>query len=69
MNYMKKLKFKDLKVKMKVRDSWYNQNHTSDDWGKGTILEILKTRVKIHFSKKGLIIFDRAHANNFLIKA
>ena len=64
-----KLKFKDLKLRMKVRDSWYNQNHSKEDWGTGVIKEILKTRVKILFSKRGEVIFDRAHANNFLIKA
>jgi len=69
MNKIKKIKFKDLKIRMRVRDSWYNDNHPKEDWGTGVIKEILKTRVKIQFSKRGEVVFDRTHANNFLIKA
>lgn len=65
----KKLKFKDLKKGMKVKDVYYSDTPVkSRNWGTGTVLKVLKTRVHINFSQEGLVIFDIAHANNFLEK-
>lgn len=67
---MQKLKFKDLKRNMKVKDSYYSDSPISSDrWGVGTVVKVLKTRVHINFTMKGLVVFDVAHANNFLISA
>lgn len=50
------MKIDDLKVGDKVRDTWFNSW-----WGEGTVVEVLKTRVKIDFSIKGMLTFDLSH--------
>ena len=46
----------ELKEGMRVYDRWY-----LIDWGVGIVQKILKTRVKILFTRKGLVTYDRAH--------
>jgi hypothetical protein len=62
------MKFSELQVGMKVEDTWYNSEHT-DNWGKGKVVAVLKTRFKVQFSNKnanhtedGLVTYDKSHA-------
>ena len=48
-----------IKKKQKVEDKWY------PDFGVGTIIEVLKTRIKVLFNNEPMI-YDNAHANKFL---
>ena len=50
-----KVSIDDLKVGMKVRDSWY------PDWGVGTVTKVLKTVVYIDFTIRGPEKYDKAH--------
>jgi hypothetical protein len=49
------LKFKDIKKNMLVEDKWFY------DWGIGKVFKVLKTVVHIHFSNKGMVVFDKSH--------
>lgn len=48
------MKFKDLKIKTKVIDTWFPQ------WGRGVVKKKLKTVVKIKFRDE-LKTYDRSH--------
>lgn len=63
------MKFKDLKKGMHIEDLWYNASHSKENWGRGIILEVQKTRFKVQFSNKnanhsedGVVVYDRSHA-------
>jgi len=49
------MKYDQLKLKMKVVDTWF------DYWGTGTVTKIFKTRIHIDFYHEGVIIFDIPH--------
>jgi hypothetical protein len=51
------MKFKDLKIGMKVEDRWY------PEWGVGTVLKVLKTRAHILFERVNSerYSYDKAH--------
>lgn len=50
------MKITELKVKDKVKDTWFH-----DKWGTGTVKKVLKTRVHIDFTLEGLVVFDEPH--------
>lgn len=53
---------RELQVGDKVQDIWY------DELGIGTVKVILKTRIKIDFTLKGMVTYDYPHARQFLDK-
>ena len=64
------MKYHELKVGMKVEDSWYSnvQYKSSNNWGTGKVVEILKTVFRVQFSNKeipesvnGLVTYSRGH--------
>lgn len=50
------MKITDFKVGDCVKDKWYG------DWGIGTVVEVLKTRIKIDFNlRDDISTFDEQH--------
>lgn len=62
------MKLNELKIGMKIVDTWYSKKDHKDYWGIGTVQKILKNRVIVNFSNKGIIKYDYMHIRNFTKK-
>lgn len=64
------MKMSELKLKMKVEDTWYNNERGGDkSWGIGRVVDIKKTKFTVKFSNpdannsgNGLVTYDKSHA-------
>lgn len=62
------MKLNELKIGMRIVDTWYSKKDHKDYWGIGTVQEILKNRVVVDFSNKGIVKYDNMHIRNFTKK-
>jgi hypothetical protein len=59
--------YQETKTGMIVRDKWFTDSYVNyrgfsiTGWGLGKVIKKLKTVIHIHFTYKGLVIFDINH--------
>lgn len=54
------MKIEDMKVGMRVFDTWFSFGGTAP-WGSGEVTKVLKTRVHIQFHPYIKQVYDKAH--------